>query len=214
MLLHRDYSAVTMVTSSNGDVRIQSDTSADGKTTSVQLFLVGGRILLAKGGEITPGAEIDVIDAPVLKVQLALKLLARAIPSGASAVRSVRPIQISELKEPIEVSTTSASGQYQPPWSLRGTVKRESGTRVSFSLIFGFKDAPQPITISGFWEQTKPAPVFSDSLSVVGWRSFTIGPYSKQDAGGTIYDYGAQEMSRQFKTLGEARAEAKKRGDA
>src|SRR6266496_516972 len=59
MLLHRDYSAVTMVTSSNGDVRIQSDTSADGKTTSVQLFLVGGRILLAKGGEITPGAEID-----------------------------------------------------------------------------------------------------------------------------------------------------------
>jgi hypothetical protein len=209
MLLHRDYLSVTMITSASGDTRIDVKTFANGKTRAGQLLLVGGRILLVKDVEITPGAEIDAVDAPALEVQLALKLLAKAVPSGPSAVTSTWPIQLSDQNEPIEVSTPSASGEYQAPWTLRGGLKRESSARVSFNLTFAFKGAPQPLTISGSWKQTNPAPVFPDSLSVIGWRAFKLGPYSKQDAGGTILDYGAQELPHQFRTLGEARAEAK-----
>jgi hypothetical protein len=45
---------------------------------------------------------------------------------------------------------------------------------------------------------------------VSGYRAFQLGPYSKQDATGTIFDYGAQELHQTFKTLGEVRLAAKK----
>lgn len=212
LLLRRDHSTVTMVTARNGDVQIHVAGSQEGKALSGDMFVIGGRILLAKGIELVPGAEIDAVDVPVLQVQLALKLLARAVPSGPAGVDGSQQIDVSEEKEPVEVGTSSASGAFAPPWSLRGPVRRETPNRVSFKFTFNFRGAPQPVTLSGFWERKIPAPSFPDSLSVAGFRAFTLGPYSRQDAHGTVFDYGAQEMHQGFKTLGDIRAASKKRG--
>ena len=211
ILLQRDYSAVTMTNAKNGDVQIRVATSQNGKATSGEMFVVGGHILLTKDVDLSPGAEIDAIDAPVLQVQLALKLLRKALPVGPSGVREPKTLNVSEDKEPLEVSTSSASGEYQPPWSVRGSVSRDKSNRIAFTLTFESKSISQPVTIAGTWERTEPAPTFSDSLPVAGYRAFQLGPYSKQDSNGTIFDYGSQELPQTFKTLGEARAAAKKR---
>jgi hypothetical protein len=209
VLLHADYSLVTFTNSANGDVRIEVASAFAGKSEKGEMIVVGGKILLAKDLEFSPGAEIDTLDGPTLEVQLLLKLLSKAVPGGPSQARLSQVVALKQQNEPIEVSTRSASGTYPVPWSLNGSLKREGSNRLAFTLTFTFLQAPGPISFAGTWEKASVAPVLPDSMSVVGWRAFKIGPYSKQDSHGTIFDYGAQELSTKFKTLGEARAAAK-----
>jgi len=209
-LLQRDFSTATMTIAKNGDTRIETSGVADGKNYSGTLILVSGNFMLAKGVELSPGAEIDAIDAPVLEAQTAMKLLARVLPAGPKSVVHTREINFTERKDPLEVATQSASGAYPPPWSLMGIVKRESATKIAFSLSFAFPGSPQPLSIAGAWENS-PAVAFPDSASVKGWRAFHLGPHESNQNGGSIMDYGAQEIAGGFSTIGEVRAYAKRK---
>ena len=212
VLLHADNSTVTFTNAASGDMQIEFAGSSNGAHQAGKMIVVGGRILVANGLEFRPGAEIDTLDAPTLEVQLALKLLSKAVPGGPTQVKASQVISLEQQKDPIEVATPSASGAYAVPWSLTGRIVRGAQDRLSFTLTFTCKEAPGSITIAGMWEKTSPAPVLPDNLSLVGWRAFKIGPYTKQQAGGTIFDYGAQELPNKFETLGQARAAAAKTG--
>jgi hypothetical protein len=209
-LLKRDFSTATMTIATDGDTRIETSGLANGKDYSGILMLVSGNYMLAKGVELSPGAEIDAIDAPVLEAQTVMKLLARVLPAGPKSVIRSREINFTERKEPLEVATQSASGAYPPPWSLTGFVKRESATKIAFSLSFTFSGTPQPLSLVGAWENF-PAVALPDSTSVKGWRAFHLGPHESNQNGGSIMDYGAQEIAGGFSTIGEVRAYAKRK---
>jgi len=210
----KDFSSVTMLTAANGDSEIQTSGTSEGRQFSGTLMIVSGSRMLASGLPISPGSEIDTLDIPVLQVQIALKLLARAFPGGPRSIHGETPINVSETVKPLEVATPSASGAFPPPWSISGKATETSG-RISFVLAFSIQGQEQPLTISGTWERLTTAPAFPDSQPIAGWRVFALGPYSRTDpAGGTIYDYGAQEITTGFKILGEVRADAKRRTGA
>jgi hypothetical protein len=197
-------SSMSIVIASNGDFLL--------RTESGEMMVVGGRILLAKNVEMSAGAEIDALDAPVLDMRLAITLLEKGVPSGPASVRAQQPVSVSESAEPLEVSTSSASAQFPAPWSLHGMVTRVDATHLSFKLKFDFAQATQPLIISGTWERGTPL-TFPDSLSTSDWRAFKLGPYEQKDAHGTMLDYGAQELPKRLPTLGDARAAAKKRAE-
>ena len=205
VLLSGQSSIVTIVNAANGDFHLRTD---DG-----EMYVIGGQILLAKGVEMSLGKEIDAVDAPGLQVQLALKLLEKAVPAGPSSVRTTKSIDVSEATEPIEVATPSAGGAYAAPWQLKGTVKRVDAKRVAFDFQFKVEQAAQPFMLSGTWERATPKPVFSDLLNISAWRAFTLGPHETKSGRGTILDYGAQELPKRFATLGDARTAAKKRAE-
>jgi hypothetical protein len=209
LLLHADYSSVMIVVGADNDSRIEVSGLANGKPLRGEMYVIGGHILLAKGLDFEKYAEIDTLDGPVMEVQLALKLLAAAIPGGPGQVQSPQPIDLENRQDAIEVSTRSASGAFEGPWSLTGTVGREVSNQIAFRLSFKSKSLPDAMTLSGTWERIAAPPQFADDLSVGGWRAFTIGPYSRHDANGTILDYGLQEIGR-FATLREARVAAAK----
>jgi hypothetical protein len=194
-------SSMSIVNASNGDFLLKDGTG--------EMMVVGGRILLAKNVEMVAGAEIDALDMPALEMQLALTLLEKGVPAGPGSVRAQQPVNVSESSESLEVSTPSASGQYPAPWSLHGMVTRVDASHLSFKLTFDFKQAPQPVIISGTWASGTPS-TFPDSLATAGWRAFVLGPYSRKADHGTILDYGAQELPKRFATLGDARAAAKR----
>jgi hypothetical protein len=115
MLPHRDFSSITMIVAKSGDTQIETSGLANGKSYSGTLMLVSGNYMLAKGVELSPGAEIDAIDSPVLQAQTAMKLLASALLGGPKSVKDSRQVNSTEPKETLEVATQSASGGYPAP---------------------------------------------------------------------------------------------------
>jgi hypothetical protein len=203
----KDYSHVDMSMTKSDDARIDVSGSGDGKNYSGSLILVAGNRLLTRGVEIEPGAEIDALDVPVLEVRLACELLARALPNGPRSVTSRMAVNLRDRQDPVKINTASATGEYQTPWSLNGTV-RPDGTGRAFDLVFGCAGMDRNMHIVGRWTMAALALELPDSMSAAGWRVFALGPYSKQDGRGTILDYGAKEIHSKFTTLGDVRRDA------
>jgi hypothetical protein len=200
----KDFSKVEMALTNAEDARIEISGVSDGKPYAGSLMVVSGTRLLAKGVPVQAGAEIDVVDAPVLQVRLASELLVRAFPGGPGTITAAKAVNLTEQKESIRINTQSAEGGYPAPWSLTGTAKPD-GSAKTFDLVFrctGMKDA---MRIAGTWTASGPALELPDSMPLAGWRVFSLGPYSKQDGRGTIFDYGAQEIPGGFANLGDVR---------
>jgi len=202
-----DFLRVTMFMMKGNDARIEVSGKSDGKSHTGSLMIVSGNRMLARNVPMERGMEIDALDGPVLQVRLALELLGRAFPGGPTSVTTSRTVDVTERKESIKVNTASAGGEYPAPWTLKGSGKEEDSRKV-FDLVFRCAGVEQVINLKGSWRAKKVQDELPDSLSVTGWRVFAIGPYSRQDGGGTIYDYGAQEIRKTFRTLGEVRQDA------
>jgi len=193
-----------------GDARIEASGLAGGQSYSGTLMLISGSRMLTKDVPISPGAEIDALDGPVLQVRLVLELLARAFPGGPGTLTSPRVIDVSEPTNAISVNTQSAGGEFRAPWTLKGTARPDAAGK-SFDLAFVAAGDEQPIKIGGSWSDAAKPPGLPDSFSVEGWRVFALGPHSRPSkSGGTIYEYGAQEILKKFATLGEVRRDAVK----
>lgn len=211
---HRDFSSTSIEVAGNGDSRIQTSTFVSGKVSSGTLLVISGNYLLVKGVELKTGAEIDALDAPALEVQTVLKLLAHAVPEGPASIAGIRAIDVKEQTRAIEIATQSASGGYPAPWSLTGSVRRDSGSVLSFAVTFKFAGGTDALTMTGDWQKSSTPSQFTDSLSVAGWRAFHLGPQQSTQGGSTILDYGAQEIPGGFTTLGQVRAYAKRKKGA
>jgi hypothetical protein len=171
------------------------------------IMLVSGRLMITKGLDLKPGYEIDAIDGPILMYQLAISLLDQAFPKGPSSVVNEHKINKHEKDRSIRIATMSASGQFAPPWSISGNVKRENDEMVTYDLIFTFTTGDKERTwkLSGFWENPKITPGFDEVMKIEGWEIHSLGPVVIKNEGGTILDYGANKKVLDIKTLGQLR---------
>ncbi|MDB6086279.1 MAG: hypothetical protein JWN43_4160, partial [Gammaproteobacteria bacterium] len=110
----------------NGDTRITVDIRDGSSRTKGTIILIGGRWMLTQGFTPTRGAEIDLMDVASLNSQLVVKLLESGLPKGPLIPGSPQNVAHSDNADPIEVATSTASGQYGAPWTVDGTVTVES----------------------------------------------------------------------------------------
>ena len=196
---------------SEGDARItEMDSSAPSDQWPV-IVLVGGQVMLVQNMELEEGYEIDAMDGPVLMLQLTLSLLAKGLADGPTSLPTEGSVEVQkvEQEEPIEVSTTSAGGQFPAPWRLSGTATREEGDRIAYSLDLVYTSGTEKPTveIDGHWKKTDPRPKLDPAMALTAWKSYEIGPIERTSASGTIYDFGAQPVELEAQTLRELRLE-------
>lgn len=185
------------------NLSVQIDQKHGDETTSGTVMLVSGRLMMTKGLDMNPGYEIDLLDGPILIYQLAINLLDKAFPTGPATIVAEHGVDRTEEAEGIHVATMSASGQFQPPWTLTGKVSRASDESISFDLAFTFPAGGENRTwhLSGLWENPVVVPDFDDSMSLEEWNIHSLGPISIKRDGGSIVDYGAEKIVLDIKTL-------------
>jgi hypothetical protein len=193
---------------SNGDARVTVDLSDAGSRTKGTILLIAGKWMLTQGFTPKPGEEIDVLDAAALNSQLVVALLNAAVPKGPPAPGPPQRVLFSEKSKPIRVSTQSASGEYNPPWKVEGTVSvAATAAPATYHFSFTFSPEGQPVTLdlSGSIGTPSPPVLFPDSMTLGGWVIHKIGPYQEQLPDGTKLDYGARPQSPKATTIGELR---------
>ena len=193
---------------SNGDARVTVDLSDDSSRTKGTILLIAGRWMLTQGFTPKPGEEIDVLDAAALSSQLVVALLSAALPKGPPAPGPPQHVLFSEKTKPIRVSTQSASGDYNPPWRVEGTVTvPATAAPATYHLSFTFSAEGQPVKLDLAGSIGTPSPPisFPDSMTLAGWAIHKIGPYQEQLPDGTKLDYGARPQSPKAATIGELR---------
>ena len=173
--------------------------------------MVGGHVMMSKGLTLESGYEIDALDAPVLSMRLVMILLGRVFPGGPDQVVGTRPIDRTD-KIGIEYATPSASGRIPPPWRLKGRVSRLSDGAVAFDMALSFPEEEQSeaggnatLSLKGKLSRLD-RPVFRDTDSLEGWRTYGLGVQQRKQGGGTVVDYGAEpQTAARFKTVGDVR---------
>jgi hypothetical protein len=193
---------------SHGDARITVDMHDGDLRTKGTILLVGGRWMLTQGFTPKPGEEIDLMDEAALNSQLVVALLNAALPKGPPEAGLSRRVQFTEKTKPIQVATTSASGEYSPPWKVEGTVHVPApAAPATYHLSFTFSAEGRPATLdlAGSIGTPDPPISFPDSMTLAGWTIHRIGPYQEQLPDGTNLDYGARPQSPKAATIGELR---------
>lgn len=190
--------------SSNQDLRITMDAKVEGKREIGTIMLVNGQRqwMLAKNVPMEKGYEIDALDMPVLNLKLVLELLRAAAPSGPSQIKEKTTFDVKEETRSIAVSTASANGGLEAPWSLKATIEPTGVDQVSFELTAKHKDI---MHVTGTWQRDVNPPTLSDDLALEGWKILSVGPMRTTDGNETILDYGAEASKQHPKTLGELR---------
>jgi hypothetical protein len=193
------------------DMRIHITTFEDGKTTEGTLMLVSG-VLLSKDLPLEPGYEIDAIDGPALTLQLVNKLLAFAAGKTPAELTGHLSVDLTEKTTPLHVSTTSAEGTYPVPWSLVGSIEVVSPNSVSFDLTHTgrIETHEEKVRYVGRWENRSKPRELPNSLPLVGWKAFFLGPMKRSDSRGTIIDYSSRASEESYATLGALREAVKK----
>ena len=120
-----------------GDLMVRSELNAPGDVEQGEAVLVGGVAVLSRGfaGDPELGASLD---APALMMQLALRLLERGAPGGPGQVTEEFTVDLEETISPIYLESYAATGVFQAPWSLRGTIAPRGSTHRRFNLEFDF----------------------------------------------------------------------------
>lgn len=198
--------AATMVyeITSNQDLRITMDAKVEGKREIGAIMLINGQRqwMLAKNVPMEKGYEIDALDMPVLNLKLVLELLRAAAPGGPSQIKEKTTFDVKEETRSIAVSTASANGGLEAPWSLKATIEPTGVDQVSFELTAKHKDI---MHVTGTWQRDVNPSTLSDDLALDGWKILSVGPMKTTDGNETILDYGAQTSKQHPKTLGELR---------
>ena len=192
----------------NGDARINLDIRDGNSHTKGTILLIAARWMLTQGFTPTEGAEIDLMDVATLNAQLVLKLLAFTLPKGPPIPGLPQKVDYSDNTNPIEVATSSASGQYDAPWKVDGTVTVESSRApASYRLTFAFTNQGRPVKMSLAGRVADPATLvfFPDSMKLQGWAVHKIGPYQERQPGGVTLDFGAPPNAPKATTVGELR---------
>jgi hypothetical protein len=193
------------------DTRIHITNSEDGKRTEGTLMLVSG-VLLSKDMALEAGYEIDEIDAPALMLQLVNKLLAFGAGKAPSELTEHVTVNLTEKTTPIHISTASATGTYAVPWGLVGSIESVSPNSVTFDLTHSGRigNHEEKIRYVGRWENRSTPFEIPDSMPLVGWKAFLLGPIKRSDSRGTILDYTSRASDESYATVGALREAVKK----
>lgn len=208
--------SATMTMMLRDDVRVRYHTASQGQPNDGELLLIGGEFLALKGGSIEPGYEIDLIDGPALMLQTVVSLLDFALPEGPAMVKSEKTIASQETKRRVAVATASASAEYGPPWSVAGTLRRESSGLLAFDLTFTFvpldplgrdtQQQAQSMHLSGRLDYSTKRAELPNDFSLAGWRVLGLGPQTRKEGQATMLDFGANAKAEAYQTVGEVRA--------
>ena len=194
-------------------IRIQIRSSQNGKTDAGTVFLVGGKVMLVQGLSLKNGSEINAIDGPVLFYQLIVSLLTQAFPEGPDHFNGTHTINLHETKRGIKTVTTSASGYFPPPWTLKGRANRIDSENINFSLVFTFPTNGENETtvIKGTWIRAATPPRIDPDMKLSGWTAYSLGIVTFDRGGSTIFDYRATPMPTELKTLGQLQKSIRKK---
>jgi hypothetical protein len=188
----------------NQDLRITMNGVEKRKKQAGTMMVINGKTqwMLAKNMPLEKGFEIDPLDGAVLNLRLVLELLRAAAPGGPTTVSERATFDVKEDNRSIAVSTASASGGLEAPWSLHATIEPIAAGQWSFDLSAKHSRA---IHMTGTWQKEDVPPTFDDQMPLDGWQILSIGPIKTTDGNSTILDYGAQISEKHPKTLGELR---------
>lgn len=193
----------------NGDARVTFESDDGSKASAGTILLVAGHWMLVRGLTAEPGREIDNLDIAALNSQLVLTLLSRALPDGFPSGGKERVVSFAENSERIEVGTSSASGGYPAPWSVKGKVTSVvDSTVVNYSLDFKYRadeHNDSTIHLEGFIANPSEQLELDDSMSLDGWAVHKIGAFEEHTGDGTTFDYGARTAKVAAKTIGQLR---------
>ncbi|MEJ2385417.1 MAG: hypothetical protein P8Y54_13685 [Xanthomonadales bacterium] len=121
-----------------GDLLVHSELDLPGESEKGETLLVGGRAVLYRGfsgHESEYGASLD---APALMMQLAAQLLERLEPGGPSRIGERTERQIREETQHLYLDTGTATGEFQAPWTVSGTMWPIEGDARRFDVKFDF----------------------------------------------------------------------------
>jgi hypothetical protein len=194
------------------DIQVNVETSENGRVARGKILMIGGRIMAVQGPIVEPGYEIDAMDAPVLELQLVVKLLGRVLQDGPSSVRSPQVIDYTDGKTGIKIATPSADGMIQPPWHVVGEVKPAQGNAIEYTLTLtsktgdqGAKARPDTIVSLGGSLSNIGGTKIDDRLSLESWNLFGVGVQSRKEGSSTTYDYSAAPATTNYKTVSDVR---------
>jgi len=233
-----DYEEDTFSIPDPFNLAIQTEQRYQGEWYKGTFLLVNGCVMLTRGHTpdltLDRGLEIDALDGPVTGYQMAIGLLARAVPEGPEKISGVTQVDLTETSRGFKIATPSSSAYLGPPWTVKGTVSRRNPDTIEFALTAdfpagtprGYRDragkwvmSPQKqtprrwFTLSGEWRKLPQAPALDRSLSLEGWRVYAVGPTTSRPAAGiTVLDYLAQPMPTNLRTLGELQDSLRQEG--
>jgi hypothetical protein len=189
----------------NQDMRARVQSNSKGKTSSNELMLISGT-LLVKGGALSEGYEIDAIDEVSLSLQLVNQLLAAGTQKSPDDIKKPVAIDRTEGKRTLCVATMSASGEYEAPWHVAGWAEPKTAGAIAFNFKFSAANlGVSAATYTGEWRHDSKPVAFGDDMPTSGWKVYRIGPIQKREGNSTILDYGASPDTHTYATLGELR---------
>ena len=203
-------SAYVQTSRQNGDMRVEIDATGP-EAQHGTILLVGGRVFASTGLQLAPGAEMDALDAPLLYVILATKVLGRALPNGPDATPASKKFSYTDAKTGIQFATPSAEGFISPPWSAAGTVTPKPDQSVDFDFTLKWSPVdeskiahPMEMVFNGSLKHDKDFRL-DDRMSLKGWTVFNVGPIIEKSGSSTRYDYGAKPSTGNPQTIGDIR---------
>ena len=121
-----------------GDLLVHSELNVPGEARTGETLMVHRRAVLSRGFGDQQEELGSSLDAPALMMQLALRLLERAEPGGPSKVTGEMGVDVTEEIMNIMLDTGTASGGFQAPWSVKGSIEAVGETKRRFDLEFTF----------------------------------------------------------------------------
>lgn len=200
-----DYGIWTFSIPERSSLDIETEARHQGSVKRGRIMLVNGKVMLTHGLDLEKGSEIDALDAAVLYYQLVITLLSQAVPGGPQEVTGARAVDLREARRGIWVATSSASGYFAPPWTLKGMLRPHTPERIGFSLALDalVDDARHTFVLTGDWKKAARAPRLDPTLSLESWRMYALGPMSVMRPDGTALGHGAEFKPPSVRTLGE-----------
>ena len=196
----------------NGDVRIiKEERRGTAKVSGTLMSMCDDQALLLK--DIVPARQLELreLNEPVLNLQLALRLLSRALPQGLPTAGAQTAIDVGDDKNTLRVRKAhSARKDFGAPWHARGTAIRGAAGEVRFDLVLTYATENTPgkqseLKLAGVWQQESRVKAIDNGFALAGWRVHRVDTIAEVVGGNTVLDPVAMTTPLQFSTVGELR---------
>ena len=197
----------------NGDIRVIKQEQRGGTGVAGTLISIcSDQALLFKNAVPPRHREMNELDQPILSLQLALKLLARALPQGPQAVTTASTIDIDDKKYSVRVHKgNNIRRDFSAPWQARVTAERGVPDSIKFKIVFSYTTNATTaynamISLEGVWQQASNMPTLEDTFSLEGWQVYRVDTVANTVGGKVQFDPVVVSLPLYFKTVGELRS--------
>jgi len=174
----RERASTRFEVGANGDARVAVSRDEEGVYSAGTILLIGGHWMLTRGFTAAPAKAVSALDVAALNSQLVIVLLTAALPTGPPAKGAPPRVHFAEKTQRIRIATATATGEYDAPWSIDGTVTAGAAGATGFRLTFTCSERGHPATtvFAGSLGNSEPPLQLPDSMRLAGWTLRRIGP--------------------------------------